>query len=934
MASSPGSAFPADRRAADTIRDAAEFEAAVAAALNEIATRLGAPRVGLILGDDSLSREFWHPAGIAIPEAEHRALLDHAAWTLAGEAGERPPGRVAARVLAAAGQGRGVVVWSEPARRRPAEGRDPATAGALNGLFDLLALRLAHRQELRRGETLHAQYERWFRTMDDQLRVLDRERQKFAAIVHRFDAGVFVTDTARRIRWTNSVMGAHAPPGPEGSSWIGQGCRVVCAGYGASAGDAECRDCPVALALEHNEVAHREYRFGDAGDTRNHYLSALPIKGPDGRAHEVMVMIQDLSDLEIVRKSESRYRLLFDSSAKAILMVDPATRKILLANPAASRMTGYSRDTLTKLRLEDLHHPDEWGRLAADYATAFGAGTLAPRPCRVMTLDGDFREAVVSGTRYDMGLQEVVMIDFEDVTESRRVRDALVEAEARLRTVVSNSPIVLFSIDRNGIFTLSEGRGLEALGLQPGQVVGQSAWDIYRDQPGILKAIQRALAGEAFSESVPLGALHFETHYTPTRDEKGEVTGLIGVATDISERRSLESQLRHAQRMEAIGRLAGGVAHDFNNLLAAILGHGELMMSELPPAHPLRRNAEEIQKAGVRGALLTRQLLAFSRKEVLAPSVLDLNAVMMALDELLFRLIGEDIDLATIPAMRPVLVRADRGQIEQIIMNLAINARDAMPQGGRLNIEIDVADLDQAYARQHPRVRPGRYAVIAVTDSGMGMDSETLAHAFEPFYTTKEQGKGTGLGLATVYGIAEASRGHVWVYSEPGVGTTFKVYLPEAQGTLLEPAEAPGPAGNTRGTETLLLVEDEDTVRSLGREVLEGSGYHVLEAVDGVDALRVAESWDGPIHMLVTDVVMPRMGGGELAGKLVALRPGVRVLYVSGYTNDSVVRHGVRDRSSAFLQKPFSLDAFARKVREVLDAPYIEPGLKTSAGSS
>jgi signal transduction histidine kinase/ActR/RegA family two-component response regulator len=399
---------------------------------------------------------------------------------------------------------------------------------------------------------------------------------------------------------------------------------------------------------------------------------------------------------------------------------------------------------------------------------------------------------------------------------------------------------------------------------------------------------------------------------------------VIDVASDISERRSLETQLRHAQRMEAVGRLAGGVAHDFNNLLAAILGHGELMLSDLPPDHPLRRNAEEIQKAGVRGAMLTRQLLAFSRKEVLAPGVIDLNAVMLALDELLNRLIGEDIELVTVPAMAPVRTRADRGQMEQIMMNLAINARDAMPTGGRLTIEITSAELDDVYARQHARVKPGRYAVIAVSDTGVGMDSDTLAHAFEPFFTTKEQGKGTGLGLSTVYGIAEQAGGHVWAFSEPGVGTTFKVHLPEVRDAEEHATELTSRKPAARGAETLLLVEDEDSVRSLAREVLESQGYRVIEAEDGVEALRVAAAHDGPIQMLVTDVVMPRMGGGELAEKLAGMRPGIRVLFVSGYTDDSIIRHGVRERSSAFLQKPFALDAFAARVREVLDAPAPE----------
>jgi PAS domain S-box-containing protein len=896
------------------LRHADRFEVAVAAALAEIAAELEAPRVALILPDERAPwREFWHPADVG--QTERATYLQSVRSALKPGEGGQPQVPIAAHPLESAGQLRGFLLWADEDAGRLAS-NDP-----LQPLLDLLALRVAHQHEADRAESTRMQYERWFRTLDEQLRVLDRERQKFAAIVHRSDASVFVADTARRIRWTNSIMGASTPPGLDGASWIGLGCHAVCAGFGASEAEGECHDCPVRRALETNAVAHREYRAGGADEARNHYLSALPIKGPDGSPHEVMVMIQDLSDLEIVRKSESRYRLLFERSAKAILMVDPATRRILLANPMASRMTGHAREALLEMRLDDLHAPIEWERLQTAYAGAFGEGTLPPQPCQVQTCDGGVREAVVSGTRYELGTQEVVMIDFDDITESMRVREALIEAEKRLHMVVASSPIVLFSIDRNGTFTLSEGRGLQTLGLEPGQMVGRSAWEVYRDQPEVLESLGRALAGEAFSTTVPVGPLVFETHYTPTFDERGRISGVIGVASDISERRSLETQLRHAQRMEAVGRLAGGVAHDFNNLLAAILGHGELMLSDLPPDHPLRRNAEEIQKAGVRGAMLTRQLLAFSRKEVLAPGVIDLNAVMLALDELLNRLIGEDIELVTVPAMAPVRTRADRGQMEQIMMNLAINARDAMPTGGRLTIEITSAELDDVYARQHARVKPGRYAVIAVSDTGVGMDSDTLAHAFEPFFTTKEQGKGTGLGLSTVYGIAEQAGGHVWAFSEPGVGTTFKVHLPEVRDAEEHATELTSRKPAARGAETLLLVEDEDSVRSLAREVLESQGYRVIEAEDGVEALRVAAAHDGPIQMLVTDVVMPRMGGGELAEKLAGMRPGIRVLFVSGYTDDSIIRHGVRERSSAFLQKPFALDAFAARVREVLDAP-------------
>jgi signal transduction histidine kinase len=291
--------------------------------------------------------------------------------------------------------------------------------------------------------------------------------------------------------------------------------------------------------------------------------------------------------------------------------------------------------------------------------------------------------------------------------------------------------------------------------------------------------VRRALSGEEFTEVTEVGRLGFETRYTPVRDPNGEVTGLIGVATDVTERRTLEERLRHAQRMEAIGRLAGGVAHDFNNLLSAILGHSELALARVEPGHPMRRSIEEIQKAGTRGSLLTRQLLAFSRKDVLTPAVVDLNAVVLAIEAMLRRLIGEDIEVTVMPSPKPAAVYADRGQLEQVLMNLAVNARDAMPRGGCLTIGVENVKLDQAYTQQHADVSPGAYVMLSVADNGCGMDVETLAHAFEPFYTTKGPGKGTGLGLSTVYGIAQQNHGHVNVYSEPGLGSTFKVYFPQ-----------------------------------------------------------------------------------------------------------------------------------------------------------
>ena len=391
------------------------------------------------------------------------------------------------------------------------------------------------------------------------------------------------------------------------------------------------------------------------------------------------------------------------------------------------------------------------------------------------------------------------------------------------------------------------------------------------------------------------------------------------LARDVTARRQLEEQLRQAQKMEAVGQLAGGIAHDFNNLLTAILGCTQLLLHATPPEDQRREDVEEIKNAGLRAAELTRQLLAFSRRQVLAPKVLDVNAVVANMDKMLRRLLGEDVALVTHLAADLGPVSADPGQLEQVLLNLAVNARDAMPHGGRLTIDTANVFLTEEYAERHHRLPPGPYVLLAVSDTGVGMDEMTQKHLFEPFFTTKEVGKGTGLGLATVYGIVKQSGGYIWVYSEPGHGTTLKVYLPRVPGAAEPLPVAVASPELRRGTETVLLVEDAAPVRSLARKGLQGYGYQVLEAADGPAALELSARHPGEIDILVTDVVMPGMSGRELAERLAPARPGMRVLYTSGYTDDAMVHQGVLRSGVAFLQKPFVPETLARKVREVLD---------------
>jgi signal transduction histidine kinase len=385
-------------------------------------------------------------------------------------------------------------------------------------------------------------------------------------------------------------------------------------------------------------------------------------------------------------------------------------------------------------------------------------------------------------------------------------------------------------------------------------------------------------------------------------------------------RRSLEDQLVQSRKMEAVGRLAGGVAHDFNNLLTAILGYSNLVLEELEPGHPARADVEHMRRAGESAAALTRQLLAFSRKQVLQPQVLDLNQVVRRAQGLLHRLIGEHIALAT--TLDPGLdrVNADPGQLEQVILNLALNARDAMIGGGTLSIETANVVLDEAFASRHDGAMPGAHVMLAVSDTGVGMDDETQTRIFEPFFTTKRRGEGTGLGLSTVYGIVKQSGGSIWVYSEPGHGTTFRVYFPSAAQVERPPVMAAHTDG-LAGSETILLAEDQPEVRSIACAVLRRYGYTVLEAGDGAEALAIVGRHRQKIHLLLSDVVMPSMSGPELARLVQAEQPGIRVLYASGYTDDAIVRHGVLDPGVAFLQKPFTPSALLRKIREMLDAP-------------
>jgi PAS domain S-box-containing protein len=421
--------------------------------------------------------------------------------------------------------------------------------------------------------------------------------------------------------------------------------------------------------------------------------------------------------------------------------------------------------------------------------------------------------------------------------------------------------------------------------------------------------------------------VYLESTASPVMNAKGEVENLVIVNRDIGERRRLEEQLRQSQKMDAIGRLSGGVAHDFNNLLGVIIGYAEILQERIAETDSMRAPVDQIIKAGNRASSLTKQLLAFSRQQVLEPKILLLNAVVSDTEKMLRRLIGEDIELLT--SLDPALgkIRADQGQVEQVIMNLAVNARDAMPEGGRLVIETSNFEIDDKFARRYAYpVLPGSYVLLTVSDNGIGMDSTTQQRIFEPFFTTKEKGKGTGLGLSTVYGVVKQSGGYIDVVSARGKGTTFNIYLPRVGENVVE-AKTLGPERpeELRGTETILVAEDEDTLRALTRHLLELYGYRVLEACDGSQALHMSEQTTDEIHALLTDVVMPGISGRILADQLKQKRPNVKVVFMSGYTGQRVGEKDILEPGSLFLQKPFTREGLARKIREALDVPAVAP---------
>jgi len=508
-------------------------------------------------------------------------------------------------------------------------------------------------------------------------------------------------------------------------------------------------------------------------------------------------------------------------------------------------------------------------------------------------------------------------------------RATLRASEASYGRLVEHAPVGIYRSNPEGRFLSVNAALVRMLGYDSAAEVLQldMTHDVYADPAERQRLLDRDTYTDREYDEVEAtwkrkggSLLNVQLSVRAVRNAARQVDHYESFVRDVTDQRRLQQQLVQAQKMEAVGRLAGGIAHDFNNLLTVILSYSDLLLEDFGRDDPKRDDVEQIRKAAEGAASLTRQLLAFSRQQVIEPRVVDLNVVVGGLRKMLQRVIGEDVDFGATLAPNLHAVRADVGQLEQVLMNLAVNARDAMPTGGKLTIETENVELDSDYTRTHHPAAAGHFVMLAVSDTGVGMDEATKTKIFEPFFTTKEPGKGTGLGLATVYGIVKQSGGFVWVYSELGHGTSFKIYFPRVDAPVDQRAASPAAAVVPRGTETVLVVEDAAAVRAVTRQVLERQGYTILEAPNGEVALHVAAMHHGPIHLLLTDVVMPVLSGRQLAERLVQLRPETRVLYASGYTDDSIVRHGILEAGIAYLQKPFTPDGLARKVRDVLDS--------------
>ncbi len=630
----------------------------------------------------------------------------------------------------------------------------------------------------------------------------------------------------------------------------------------------------------------------------------------------------------IERKSmEERYRSLMEHANDAMLVLEPGLR-IREANRRAEELLGCPREQIVGRSYESFVVPEDRGLLPADCAALAAEGATRVQDRRLLRTDGSVVYADVSASLMQLGDEIVVLQILHDTTQRRRTERSLLESKEEYRLLFDGNPHPMWVFDVETLaFLAVNDAAVRLYGFSRDEFLNMTIKQIrpleevppLRDYLATIPESPSLQATRVKHRKKGGSIIEIEAASNPI-EFHGKHARLV-LANDVSERRRLEGQLLQAQKMEAVGRLAGGVAHDFNNLLGVITGYSELLLKNLGPQHPDSPRLEQIQRAAQRAAVLTRQLLAFSRKQLLQPRILDLNEVVADVERMLGRVIGEDIRLVTTPGAALGRIRADPGQLEQVLVNLAVNARDAMPMGGELVLETANVTLDEAYAREHPEVQPGPFVMLSVRDTGEGMSAQTQAHIFEPFFTTKEEGKGTGLGLATVFGIIQQSGASVSVHSRLGVGTSCTIYFPRVAEAASRPPVPPLGAPPPGGSETILLVEDAASLRVMVREILESAGYTVLEASDAEEALLKISAFASSVPLMLTDVVMPKMSGPDLAQSVRIARPGIKVLFMSGYTDEARGLHHALNAGTRFIQKPFTIDALCHKVREAIDEP-------------
>ena len=755
------------------------------------------------------------------------------------------------------------------------------------------------------------------------------ERRAQQTLIHRLSlavdqspASVIITDTHGTIEYVNQRF--LDTSGFERHEVLGRNPRLFSAGTTPASVYDDLWKTITAGSVWQGELLNRRKKGGEYWDL----VRISPIRGPDGAVTHFLSTQEDLSARiqaeHELREREERLRQIADNVREVIFMADVGTDRIVLVNRAYETVWGRSCESLYENRRTFLDAvPPEDRDAAIEHmeraARGEDPGTVE---YRVVRPDGSVRWVMTHSSPIidaSGGVSRVIGV-VQDVTDRKRAQASLAESELRSRKLIEAS-FGGISIAVDGIIRDASPGYAAIFGVPLDRVIGRSITDFVAEEslPDVTRRIREQVEGPYEYVGRRADGRRIFLEATARNHVIDGRPGRIAAVRDITEKRALEEQFRQAQKMEAVGRLAGGVAHDFNNLLTVISGHVELALEEHSPEAPIRANLTEVQRAAHSAAALTRQLLAFSRQQVIEPRPVVLEQAVAAAARMLGRVIGEDVRITTYPHTPESVVRIDPGQLDQVIMNLAVNARDAMPAGGELILETDAVDFDEGYADAHWPAPPGRFALLAISDTGIGMDAETKAHIFEPFFTTKGLGMGTGLGLATVYGIVKQHDGFIWVYSEPGQGATFKVYLPlMVDDTAVVPERAPQ-AEAPRGTEVVLLAEDSAAVRTMTRRMLERYGYTVLEAPDGPTALALAAGHHGPIHLLLTDVVMPVMNGSALVAQFAQLRPGAKTLFMSGYTGDVMARHGTIASDGHYLQKPFTAVALARKLRSVLD---------------